>query len=167
MGLTQTDRAAGAQFKFRAQHALDCLWVENRAAAQCSPQVRFYRHECPAVDGRTRSVRLEDRTYTSPEMWVDWNKGNPQVYSEAQANERLARGMVAEYETVLAGRFAFTWKTGECKHCHLTVMSREGVLKDLRPAVRDKDKAGDLAVFAQGPLDVTLTPAIKREHDLI
>jgi hypothetical protein len=144
VALTEIEKCAGRWFRDGAESVFAAAWALFPASAECSPQVRFFRHECPAVKGRTRAVRLEDMTLTSPEIWVYWNGTALEAVSPQQAQQRLADGVVVEYEQVLAGKFSFTWKQGKCRHCGLSVISREGVLKDVRAA--PKIEQGDLAI---------------------
>jgi hypothetical protein len=158
MALTPVDKCAGRRFRADAEFALAEAWLMFPKAVPCSAQVRFFRHECPVVKGRTRAIRLDDRTLTSPEIWVCWTGSELEAISQSEAQQRLADGIVAEYEQVLAGKFSFTWKAGRCGHCELTAMSREGVLEDARPV--QADAQGDLASSVGWPGGL---PSLKRE----
>jgi hypothetical protein len=163
MALTEVEKCAGRLFRGMAEQVLAVAWTDFPDCAPCSPQVSFFRHECSAAKGRTRAVLLRDMTLVSPEIWVSWENDKLMCRSPREAQQRMEEGVVAEYETVLAGKFEFTWKQGKCGRCQLTVLSREGVLKDARPAF--KIKQGDLAAYGgsgNGGID-----SFKREGDLI
>jgi hypothetical protein len=162
MPLTEVEKCAGREFRKRAEVVLEVAWADFPDCTPCSAQVSFFRHECPAVKGRTRAVQLKDMTLISPEIWVCWNEGVlVAIGGVPEAQQRLADGIVDEYEQVLAGKFSFTWKQGKCSHCQLPVMSREGVLKDNRATV--KIEQGDLAIPGAWPGGF---PALRRESGL-
>lgn len=162
MGLTAVEKVAGRRFRTEAQAVLAAALLDFPESVPCSGQIRFFRHECPTVKGRTRAVRLDDMTLLSPEIWVGCGEdaGEAQAFTPVEAAQRLEAGMVAEYEQVLAGKFSFTWKAGKCGHCGMMVTSREGVLKDVRlaPKIR-QDNLSD-PVGNPGGIE-----ALKREVD--
>lgn len=153
-GLTALEKAAGRHFRGAAEQVLAVSLLDHPDSAPCSYRVKFFRHEC-AVEGRTRSVRLEDMTLTSPEMLVSIRGGELAVIEAALAERLVSYGMPVEYEVILAGKFSFSWKYGECGRCGLTVMSREGVLKDERPRQPEK---------VQRDLMSGMPPLVMREH---
>lgn len=145
MALTVVEKCAGRLFRERAEHILGIAWLDAPDSMPCSEKISFFRHPCVAVKGRTRAINLKDMTFTSPEIWVCWNETETelQAMTPAEAQKRLEAGEVAEYEQILAGKFTYTWKRGECGHCHQVAMSRVGELKDARPAA--KIRQADLA----------------------
>jgi hypothetical protein len=161
MALTAIEKCAGKMFRAGAESLLAEAWRIAPDSAPCSEKVAFFRHPCKQVKGRTRAIRLEDVTVTSPEIWVCWTDDVLEALTPAQAQLRLEIGEVAEYEQVLAGKFTFTWKRGRCGHCNLRAMSREGELKDMRPGRKiAQDDAGGPAPW---PTDIA---SLKREVGL-
>ncbi len=163
MALTAVEKCAGRLFRVKAEWALGAALLDFPDSAPCSAQVSFFRHPCEAVKGRTRAIRLADVTITSPEIWVCWDEdaGELRALTPQEAQERLDDGAVAEYETILAGKFSFTWKRGKCGHCDLIALSREGVFADARPA--GKVRQGDLGQEGAWPADLA---TLKREVGL-
>lgn len=163
MALNQVEKCAGRMFRSAAEEVLAAALMDFPDSAPCSAQAEYFRHGCNR-GGRTRSVHLEDITLTSPELWVTWaDGGGLRVISRAEAETRVAGGEAVEFETVLAGKFSFTWKKGSCPSCHLTAISREGVFRDARPL--GSSRQDDLAVFSQGML-VRDTAGLRREHSV-
>jgi len=157
--LNAVEKCAGRKFRAGADTVLAASLLDFPDSAPCSVRARFYRHECSAVKGRTRAIRLDDRMLASPEIWVTAGEdGNLEALFQDEAQRRLELGAVAEYQQVLAGKFTFTWKHGKCGHCGLAAISREGVLADARPAtVVHQDDLASPAVPAGG------IKALKRE----
>jgi hypothetical protein len=158
MALTNFEKCAGKWWRdvkaepFRLARADGC--------APCSPRVAFYRHECAEQEGRTRSIALGQEGFRSPEIWVTWSGDDLKVIGRDEAEELVAKGEPVEFEVILAGKFSYDWKTGECPRCHLKVIS-EGVFKDARPLPAARQD--DLASFSQGQL-LRTTPGLLREH---
>jgi hypothetical protein len=150
MALSKAEKCAGRMFREGAEWLLAIAWQGSPDSMPCSAQVSFFRHECPKVEGRTRAIRLEDVTVASPEIWVCWNEDTEELeaLTPQDAQSRLDGGAVVEYEQILAGKFAFTWKQGKCGRCGAVAMSREGVLSDARPG--PKLRQADLS-NAAGP----------------
>lgn len=160
MALSEFEKTAGRSFRKSARQALNAVRAEHPDAAPTSESVRYYRHECSAVKGRTRAILLEDRTLTSPEIWVTWTGTQLRVISQEEAQQIVRRGDPLEFETVLAGKFSYTWKYGKCHSCYLEVLSRDGVFKDARPLPAMQQE--DLAIFTGG-MENRATRAMRRE----
>lgn len=166
MGLNQlspVEKCAGRFFRDQAEMNMAAALLDFPDSAPCSAQVAFYRHPCKMVKGRTRAIQLKDMMLISPEIWVCWHDDTEsyEALSAVEAQVRLNAGVVAEYETVLAGKFTYAWKQGKCGHCDLIAISREGVFKDARPAA--KLPQNDLQVQPAWPKDLA---ALKREVGL-
>jgi hypothetical protein len=163
VALTAVEKCAGKLFREGAMRVLDHAWDDSPDSMPCSEKISFFRHPCVAVKGRTRAIQLKDMTLTSPEIWVCWNEVDEmfEALTPVQAQQRLETGEVAEYEQVLAGKFTFTWKRGECGHCHQVAMSRAGELRDVRPT--NKIQQGDLGQQPPGPPSIA---ALNREVGL-
>ena len=143
MTLNRFEKAAGKSFRAEATRDLALSLASFPDSVPCSPYVSYFRHECPAVKGRTRSVILEDITLASPQILVTWGGEDYEVISADEAEAAVAAGHPVEAEVILAGKFTFSWVRGKCGKCGLVVMSREGVFRDARP---DKGEAqADLA----------------------
>lgn len=163
MGLTQVEKTAGRWFRASAQAMLEQSWAAAPEAAPTSSYVRFYRHNCEAVKGRTRAVTLDEVKVVSPEIWVTLgDEGELKVISREDAEAVVAGGDPLEFEAVLAGKFEYVWRTGECGHCHLQVLSGEGILNDARPLRGPRQD--DLASLSGGLRMFRATPGLKREH---
>jgi hypothetical protein len=156
MALTVVEKCAGKRFRESAELLLGTAWSDSPDSMPCSEKISFFRHPCPEVQGRTRAIRLEDMTVTSPEIWVCWNEDSEELeaLTPGEAQKRLDTGVVAEYEQILAGKFSYTWKRGKCGHCHQVAMSRAGELKDARRSV--KETQTDLGAQASQPIDITV-----------
>lgn len=160
MGLTMFEKAAGRLFRDAAVRRLsDPDAPGGDEAASCPPVLAVWRHECEVREGRTRPIRLDVIRWTSPEIWVTWdvniNEALAEVIGERQspaearatilahsrleaiwpreAEDRLQRGRVAEYEVIVAGRFSFDWVHGECRGCRMHVRSRDGIFGENVP----------------------------------
>lgn len=133
MALNRFEKVAGRAFRDHARKLLAISWEDFPDAAPCSARVRFYRHECSAVSGRTRSIALQECVVTSQEILVTWDGDRLLVLSAAEAESLVASGKPVETEVILAGKFTFTWKHGMCDRCRLMVLSREGSFRDARP----------------------------------
>ena len=162
MALTAVEKCAGLWFRKGAEQVLTQDLLDNPDSAPCSALTMFFRHECPQRKGRTRSIRLDERSLTSPEMWVTVREGKLAVISPSEAQYLVDQGEAVEAEHVLAGKFSFTWKKGQCRKCGLTAVSREGILRDLRP--ERGARQGDLSSFAQGP-SFRATRGVIRERE--
>lgn len=143
--LTDAERVAGTAFRESARLTLAEAWRAFPDAAPCDPRLRFFRHQCSARTGRTRSVALAEETETSAEAWVGWKDGALAVLDPDAVRAQVAAGEAVEFEVVLAGKFNFTWRRGTCPKCELRVMSRDGTLREAR--VRTAPQA-DLAVLS-------------------
>jgi hypothetical protein len=172
MTLTSVEKTAGRWFSDKAKNALAVALADFPDSAPCSGLAKFYRHECPKQEGRTRSIQLTPVSLRSPEIWVAWVSQSPvipgvptgswSVISREEAEDLVAAGDPVEVEQVLAGKFNFTWKRGQCPKCKLMVLSREGILRDSRPG--KAQPPGDLAAFSQRP-EYRVTQAARREHE--
>jgi hypothetical protein len=160
MALTAVEKCAGKWFRDQAAKELEQERRAGGESAACSPQVRYFRHECPRQEGRTRSISLGETVLTSPETWVTWKGDALGVISREEAERLVAADTPVEFETVLAGKFSFTFKTGRCPKCRLQVVSAEGVLRDARPVLSSQQ--GDLATFTQG-MNGRVTGGLRRE----
>lgn len=169
MTLTFIEKTAGREFRDKARYALAAALLDCPGSAPCDPLARFYRHECPEQEGRTRSIQLSPVTITSPEIWVTWVKkpgegqaeGSWTAISQEEAANLVSLGKAVEAEQVLAGKFSFTWKKGRCARCGMTVISREGILRDARPVRAEVQ--GDALVIVQQPGRHQVNRAVLRE----
>lgn len=161
MGLSRIEKCAGRWFRGEAEKLLAASLIDFPDSAPCSPHVYRYRHPCPEVAGRTRSIALQDVIVSSPEIWVSWNGDDVQVITRGEAEALVAAGTAVEFETVLAGKFEFTWKNGRCDKCGLRAISREGEFSDARPVHGMQQE--DLATFTQG-MQTRVTGGVRREH---
>lgn len=156
MALTAFEKCAGKWWRAQAEQMRLAI---TAGAVPCSPYVAFYRHECPEQEGRTRSIALDEEGFDSPEIWVTWMEGLA-VISQQDAEALVASGIAVEVEQILAGKFRYTWKKGECPKC-LAHVASEGVFRDARPLPNGRQD--DLATFSQGMM-LRTTKGLKREH---
>lgn len=98
MPLTDTEKAAGRQFRDEQAQLLAAALEAEPLDLVLSPFVAHVRHNCEARGGRSTSFRLHEGYTLSP-----------------------------EYPGVPAGFFAFFWKRGKCA-CGLTGGSAQGQL---------------------------------------
>lgn len=103
MSLTRQEKTAGRAFRDAAQAQL-LASIEADPPDHLVPNfLAYYRHTCPAREGRSTALELREVYVASPS------------YPE---------------QGVAAGRFAFIYKQGSCRGCGQTARSRAGRLVD-------------------------------------
>ncbi len=108
--LSPEEKAAGRRFRDDCQAWLINL-VDTTAPTFIVPNfIAIYRHPCPARNHRSTAMELAETYLPSP-----------------------------AFDTIPAGRFAFLYRSGRCRHCGQTGMSRAGRLVDAhtRPPLKD------------------------------
>jgi len=133
VSLNRFEKVAGRLFREEARKSLAISLAESPEYAPCDPTISFFRHDCEAEEGRTRSIQLFDVTLCSPELWVTWSGEELFVIAQDRAASLVAEGTPVEAEVILAGKFSFTWKRGTCRNCGLVAISPDGLFRDARP----------------------------------
>jgi hypothetical protein len=101
--LTQAEKMAGRHFRAHMQLMLDGLWSTDPAVFEVPHYLAVIRHICPE------------------QGWISSALACREFYQLCGAYPELE---------VEAGRFAFIWREGKCRHCGATGRSRTGWLVD-------------------------------------
>lgn len=117
--LDPEDKVAGKAYLAAAQGALDARNAAEPPGMPIPHYLHIVRHECAASAGRTTPIELRQVTDYSPAYCV----------SNGMASE-VKRGDRCRGEMVAAGRFRFSYREGQCRHCQLIARSITGRLID-------------------------------------
>lgn len=121
MPLSCAEKIAGRQFRDAAQAKLLATFDGEKAPTYTAPNfLGIYRHNCPARQGRSTGLVLDEIYTPSPECDIFTDDGSR--------------------EWVAPGRFGFIYREGRCRGCGQTARSKAGRLVDgwVRPPIHGR-----------------------------
>lgn len=134
MLLTDDQKLAGRMFRKQCQDALEASHQDMPPDFIPPPWIKHWRHNCPKRQGRSTSLELKEKYWTSPRIGVCYcSTVAPWTAPEGDFPHEDCQG---GRDLTEAGFFAFIFKEGKCGGCGMTARSRAGrlvVAKDRPP----------------------------------